>query len=194
MPRCGFWCGAPCRWAVWPAVSSARRWACARRSLSRWQAACWPFCGSRSRRSARSGPSPTRQTGSRWSLRASVILGMDVSSSDVGYNVTDQKELYWAWALTPLPPPGSPAEVAFIRMRLIAPEAALRRAVVEFARLGGAMSTLAPAAPPLQDRLQVVLAGPAPQFERFMGEADPPGAAAGPTPLPPTTRSPPPAP
>jgi len=116
---------------------------------------------------------------------------MDVSSSDVGYNVTDQKELYWAWALTPLPPPGSPAEVAFIRMRLIAPEAALRRAVVEFARLGGAMSTLAPAAPPLQDRLQVVLAGTAAQFDRFMGEAAPPLAAAVRTTLRATIASPP---
>src|SRR2546428_7694245 len=191
MPRCGFWCGAPCRWAVWPAVSSARRWACDRRSLSRWQAACWLFCGSRSRRCVHSRPSPTRQNSSRWSLRASVILGMDVSSSGVGYSVTDQKELFWPWALTPLPPPGSPAEVAFIRMRLIAPEAALRRAVVEFARLGGAMSTLAPAAPPLQDRLQVVLAGTAAQFERFMGEADPPAAAAVRTTLHATNASPP---
>jgi len=53
----------------------------------------------------------------------------------------------------PLPPPGSPAEAAFVRLRLMAPQAALRRVVVEFARLGGAVSALAPAAPPLQDRL-----------------------------------------
>src|SRR2546428_2285367 len=96
-----------------------------------------------------------------------------------GTNVTDQKELYWAWALTPLPPPGSPTEAAFVRMRLIAPAAALRRTVAEFAQLGGVVSTPAPAAPTLQDRLQVVLAGTAAQFERFMGEADPPVAAAG---------------
>jgi len=63
-------------------------------------------------------------------------------------------------------------------MRLIAPAAALRRTVAEFAQLGGAVSTPAPAAPPLQDRVQVVLAGTVAQFERFMGEADPPVAVA----------------
>ena len=105
--------------------------------------------------------------------------------------MTDKKELYWAWALMPLPPPGSPAEAAFVRLRLMAPQAALRRVVVEFARLGGAVSALAPAAPPLQDRLQVVLAGTAAQFDRFMGEAAPPLAAAVRTTLRATIASPP---
>ena len=105
--------------------------------------------------------------------------------------MTDKKELYWAWALMPLPPPGSPAEAAFVRLRLMAPQAALRRVVVEFARLGGAVSAPAPAAPPLQDRLQVVLAGTAAQFDRFMGEAAPPLAAAVRTTLRATIASPP---
>ena len=73
----------------------------------------------------------------------------------------------------------------------MAPQAALRRVVVEFARLGGAVSALAPAAPPLQDRLQVVLAGTAAQFDRFMGEAAPPLAAAVRTTLRATIASPP---
>src|SRR3989442_10730459 len=95
-----------------------------------------------------------------------------------GTSVLDQKELYGPWAWNPLPPPGSRVEAGFVGMRLIAPAAALRRTVAEFAQLGGAASTLAPAAPPLQDRLQVVLAGTAAQFERFMGKADPPVVAA----------------
>lgn len=85
---------------------------------------------------------------------------------------------YWAWALTPLPPRDAPADAVFTRIRLIAPEGSLRRTAAEFVRLGGAASGPVAAAPPLQDRLQVVLAGTPDQFEQLIGGAEVPVAGA----------------
>src|SRR5439155_1183090 len=99
--------------------------------------------------------------------------GMEVFHFPLSDNVTDQSDLYWAWALTPLPAPGSPADSAFLRIRLMAPEAALTRAATEFSRLGGLASAPAQAAPPLQDRVAVILAGTAAQFERFIQRVAP---------------------
>ncbi len=103
---------------------------------------------------------------------------MEVFHFPLSDNVTDQSDLYWAWALTPLPAPGSPADSAFLRIRLMAPEAALTRAATEFSRLGGLASAPAQAAPPLQDRVAVILAGTAAQFERFIPRAAAPVADA----------------
>src|SRR5437667_8794880 len=101
---------------------------------------------------------------------------MEVFHFPLSDNVTDQSDLYWAWALTPLPAPASPADSAFLRIRLMAPEAALTRAAAEFSRLGGIASTPAQAAPPLQERVAVILAGTAAQFERFIEGAAAPVA------------------
>ncbi len=87
--------------------------------------------------------------------------------------MTEPNGLYWAWALTPLPDRETPAGTSFARIRLIAPEGPLRRAVADFVRYGGAASGPAPAGPPLQDRLQAVLGGSVAQFEQFLGKADP---------------------
>src|SRR5947199_337682 len=103
---------------------------------------------------------------------------MEVFHFALSDNVTDQSDLYWAWALAPLPAPGSPADSAFLRIRLMAPEAALTRAATEFSRLGGLASAPAQAAPPLQDRVAVILAGTAAQFERFIPRAAAPVADA----------------
>ncbi len=83
------------------------------------------------------------------------------------------QELYWAWALIPLPARGLPADAAFARMRLIAPEGELRRATAQFERLGGAATRAVLASPPLQDHLHIVLAATIAQFERFISAADP---------------------
>src|SRR5438876_12331623 len=93
-------------------------------------------------------------------------------------NVTDQSDLYWAWALTPLPAPASPADSAFLRIRLMAPEEALTHAAAKCSRLGGIASTPAQAAPPLQERVAVILAGTAAQIERFIAGAAAPVADA----------------
>src|SRR5438876_318059 len=93
---------------------------------------------------------------------------MEVFHFPLSDNVTDQSDLYWAWALTPLPAPASPADSAFLRIRLMAPEAALTRAAAEFSRLGGIASTPAQAAPPLQARVAAILTGTAAPFERFL--------------------------
>src|SRR5438876_10188109 len=103
---------------------------------------------------------------------------MEVFHFPLSDNVTDQSDLYWAWALTPLPAPASPADSAFLRIRLMAPEAALTRDAAEFSRLGGIASTPAQAAPPLQERVAVMLAGTAAQFERFIAGAAAPVADA----------------
>src|SRR5438034_5291638 len=103
---------------------------------------------------------------------------MEVFHFPLSDNVTDQSDLYWAWALTPLPAPAPPADSAFLRIRLMAPEAALTRAAAEFSRLGGIASTPAQAAPPLQERVAVILAGTAAQFERFIAGAAAPVADA----------------
>src|SRR5437667_11609898 len=92
---------------------------------------------------------------------------MEVFHFPLSDNVTDQSDLYWAWALTPLPAPASPADSAFLRIRLMAPEAALTRAAAEFSRLGGIASTPAQAAPPLQERVAAFLARPANELMRF---------------------------
>lgn len=86
--------------------------------------------------------------------------------------MTGQRESYWAWALVPLPERESSADAAFARIRLIAPEGPLRRAAADFVRLGGAAFGPGPASPPLQDRLQVVLAGTVAEFERCIGETE----------------------
>lgn len=92
--------------------------------------------------------------------------------------MTDLNESFWAWALTPLPAPGVPADSAFARIRLTAPEEPLRRAGEEFVRFGGARSSPAQANPPMQDRLAVILAGTVAQFERFVATAAAPLANA----------------
>src|SRR5256885_16902907 len=89
---------------------------------------------------------------------------MEVFHFPLSDNVTDQSDLYWAWALTPLPAPASPADSAFLRIRLMAPEAALTRAAAALSRLGGIAFTPAQAAPPLPERLAVILAGSAHLF------------------------------
>lgn len=108
----------------------------------------------------------------------SVILEWNSGRFALREKLTEPNECYWAWALTPLPAPGSPADAAFVRMRLVAPEAALRRAAAGFARLGGTVSVPTSASPPLQDWLQIALAGTIVQFQRFIGEADAPVAEA----------------
>src|SRR2546430_13708840 len=84
---------------------------------------------------------------------------MEVFHFPLSDNVTDQSDLYGAWALTPLPAPASPADSAFLRIRLMAPEAVLTRAAAEFLRLGGIGSTPAHAAPPLHEPVAGILAG-----------------------------------
>src|SRR5436309_15492182 len=103
---------------------------------------------------------------------------MEVFHFPLSDNVTDQSDLYWAWALTPLPAPASPADSAFLRIRLMAPEAALTRAAAELSRLGCIASTPAQAAPPLQERVAGILAGTSAQFERFIAGAAAPVAVA----------------
>lgn len=92
--------------------------------------------------------------------------------------MTKLDELYWAWALVPLPPRHAPEGAAALRIRLIAPEESLRRAAAKFVGIGGAALEQAPASPPLQDKIQVVLAGTLDQFERMVGVAEAPVAAA----------------
>jgi len=87
-------------------------------------------------------------------------------------------ELYWAWALVPLPPRDAVDGAFWLRIRLIAPDGSLRRAAAEFVRIGGTASEAAPASPPLQDTIQVVLTGTLDQFERMVGVAEGPVASA----------------
>ena len=92
--------------------------------------------------------------------------------------MTDPHELYWAWALMPLPLRDAPGGASALRIRLIAPEVSLRRAAAEFVIVGGTASGPAPASPPLQDEIQVVLAGSLEQFGRMVGGAEAPVATA----------------
>ncbi len=92
--------------------------------------------------------------------------------------MTKPDELYWAWALVPLPPRDAPEGAVGFRIRLIAPEEPLRRAAAKFVAIGGVTSEQASASPPLQDKIQLVLAGTLDQFERMVGVADAPVAAA----------------
>lgn len=103
---------------------------------------------------------------------------MDVPQLPLSESVTESREACWAWALMPLPAPGSPAGGAFVRVRLIAPEAVLRRAAGQFVRLGGQVSGPALANPPLENRLAVVLAGTIDTFEEFVAGAAAPVADA----------------
>ena len=82
--------------------------------------------------------------------------------------MTELNELYWAWALVPLPARDALGGAAGLRIRLIAPEGPLRRAAAKFLQIGGTSSDPAPASPPLQDKIQVVLAGSLEQFERMV--------------------------
>ncbi|HLQ65457.1 MAG TPA: dihydropteroate synthase, partial [bacterium] len=86
--------------------------------------------------------------------------------------MTELNELYWAWALVPLPARDALGGAAGLRIRLIAPEGPLRRAAAKFLQIGGTSSDPAPASPPLQDKIQVVLAGSLEQFERMVGGAE----------------------
>lgn len=86
--------------------------------------------------------------------------------------MTEPDELYWAWALAPLPSRDAPVGAAGLRIRLIAPEGALRRAAAKFVEIGGTASESGPASPPLQNKIQMVLAGSLEQFERMVGVAD----------------------
>jgi dihydropteroate synthase len=88
--------------------------------------------------------------------------------------MTEPHELYWAWALVPLPPRDARDAAVGLRIQLIAPEAALRRAATEFVGMGGTATEPARASPPLQDRLQVVLAGTLGQLERMVAVAEAP--------------------
>ncbi len=80
--------------------------------------------------------------------------------------------MYWAWALTPLAPRGARREAAFQRIRLIAPETALRGVAKAFSALGGWVSESESALPPLEDQRQIVLAGTLAQFDRLLEGLD----------------------
>lgn len=79
----------------------------------------------------------------------------------------------WAWALAPLASVRESRETAFQKVRLVAPDDALRTAAAGFREHGGWVSDPAPASPPIQDRRQVVLAGTLAQFDRFLASAGP---------------------
>lgn len=79
----------------------------------------------------------------------------------------------WAWALAPLAAFQQSRETAFQKLRLIAPDDALRAAAAAFRGQGGWASDPAPASPPVQDRRQVVLAGTLARFDRFLAHAEP---------------------
>src|SRR3989442_15836916 len=85
-------------------------------------------------------------------------------------------ELYWAWALIPLPPRDALEGAAGLRIRLIAPEEPLRRAAAQFVGVGGTAAETAPAPPPLQGKIQVGLAGVPALFERMGGVGETPVA------------------
>jgi dihydropteroate synthase len=78
----------------------------------------------------------------------------------------------WAWALTPLASFREARDVAFQKIRLIAPDDALRTAAAGIREAGGWSSGIAPASPPLEKRRQVVLAGTLAQFDRYLSRAD----------------------
>src|SRR5438552_16763595 len=82
---------------------------------------------------------------------------MEVFHFPLSDNVTDQSDLYWAWALTPLPAPASPADSAFLRIRLMAPDAALTRAAVDAMGLGVTARPAAIRVPPRQAQPPAVL-------------------------------------
>ena len=78
----------------------------------------------------------------------------------------------WAWVLTPLASFRETRDVAFQKIRLIAPGDALRTASAGIREAGGWASDITPASPPLEKRRQVVLAGTLAQFDRFVSRAD----------------------
>lgn len=79
----------------------------------------------------------------------------------------------WAWALAPLAPLRESRDVAFQKIRLIAPDDALRSAAASMRRAGGWASEITPALPPLEGRRQIVLAGTLLQFDQALRAASP---------------------
>ncbi len=84
----------------------------------------------------------------------------------------------WAWALAPLASPHEPRETAFQKIRLIAPDVALRAAASGLRDAGGWASAPVPALAPLENRRQVVLAGTLAQFDRYLARTEAPIAEA----------------
>ncbi|MGH3116985.1 MAG: dihydropteroate synthase [Gaiellales bacterium] len=78
----------------------------------------------------------------------------------------------WAWVLGPVVSFREPRDVAFQKVRLIAPEDALRTAAAAMRQAGGWSSDITPASPPLDTRRQVALAGTLAQFDRGVRQAE----------------------